>query len=328
MTSEIKLKIKKKGKVMQIMNPLKAGRGLILVLLAVWVCFVCGCVKKEETKKVDLSKIEEIKKTVEVPDSSLKVAVSAMISPKETFVSYQAILDYLGRKLGKAIKLVQRETYAEVNDLIEKQEIDVAFVCSGPYIQGKKKFGMELVATPVIYGEPLYYSYVIVHKDSPIKDFTELKGMGFAFTDAYSNTGCLVPRYELSKMGQTADVFFKSYIFTKSHDNSIKAVAEKIADGAAVDNLIWEYINATNPVYTSQTKVIAKIGPFGAPPVVIHPAFNPETKQQIQQIFLSMHEDEEGRAILKQIFIDKFIIVGDSHYDSVRKMQEWLDRKG
>ena len=227
----------------------------------------------------------------------------------------------------RPVELVQRETYAEVNDLMEKGEIDVAFVCAGPYVEGKRKFGMELLAAPVAYGESVYYSYIIVHKNSPIKNFEELKGKKFAFTDPHSNTGCLVPKYELAKMKETPDSFFREYIFTKSHDNSIKAVAQKLINGAAVDHLIWEYADAANPEFTQQTKIIKKLGPFGIPPVVVHPDYNRDMKEKIKQILLNMHKDEEGKGILKKIFIDRFSLVEDGDYDSVRKMQEWIKKQ-
>jgi phosphonate transport system substrate-binding protein len=300
-----------------------AKRLLFFGILVIFVFGFSGCAKKEESKRIDLTKKEEIKITTE--EKPLRIAVSAMISPKETLAYYKEILDYLGKKLKMPVELVQRETYAEVNDLMERREIEVGFVCAGPYLDGKRKFGMELLVAPVVHGETVYYSYLIVHKDSPLRNFEELRAKSFAFTDPNSNTGCLVPRYELAKIKETPDSFFGKYIFTKSHDNSIKAIAEEVVDAAAVDSLIWEYANAINPEFTSQTKIIKKLGPFGIPPVAVHPNCDPEMKEEIKQILLDMDKDEDGRRILGKIFIDKFIIIDDSQYDSVRQMQEWLE---
>ncbi len=281
----------------------------------------------EKAKKVDFSKVG----TVETPlydKEPIRIAVSAMISPKETFAVYKEMLDYLGQKLGKPVEVVQRKTYAEVNDLIEKGEVDTAFVCAGPYVQGRKKFGLEILAVPEVHGEPVYYAYIIVRKDSSLQDLTELKGKSFAFTDPLSNTGCLVIKYVLAKMGQTPESFFKSYTFTKGHDNSIQAVAEGVVDGATVDHLIWEYLHARNPQFTAQTKIIKKIGPFGIPPFVCRPGYNPLMKEKIKQVLLDMHKDQEGKDILSKLFIDRFITVDDSAYDSVRQMEDWLESSG
>jgi phosphonate transport system substrate-binding protein len=258
----------------------------------------------------------------------LKVAVSAMISPKSTFVYYKEMLDVLGSKMGRKIQLVQRKTYAEVNELLEKKEVDLAFVCAGPYVTGKKEFGLELLVAPMAYGETVYYSYIIVNKESRFQNFSQLKNQKFAFTDPQSNTGYMVPTYQLSLMGETPSEYFKKYIFTGGHDNSIKAVAKNLVDGAAVDHLIWEYAQATDSRFTAQTRIIAKFGPFGMPPIVVHPEMDDPTKEQLRQIFLAMHEDARSKKIINKLHIDKFVLVDDSSYGSVREMEKWLSKKG
>ena len=99
----------------------------------------------------------------------------------------------------------------------------------------------------------------------------DLRGKLFAFSDPLSNTGMLIPTYTLAKMGETPELFFRKYIFTYSHDNSIRSVAEKFVDGAAVDSLIWEYLNAKDPEWTAQTRIIYKSASCGIPPLVVSP---------------------------------------------------------
>src|SRR5512139_2045024 len=50
----------------------------------------------------------------------LHVAVASVISPRGAVESYQPLLDYLSAQLNRPVELVQRRTYAEVNDLIEQ----------------------------------------------------------------------------------------------------------------------------------------------------------------------------------------------------------------
>jgi phosphonate transport system substrate-binding protein len=125
----------------------------------------------------------------------LRVAVAAMISPKETFIYYRELLDYIGAKSGHGVQLIQRRTYEEVNALFPKGEIDLAFICTGPYAASREKFGFEALATPQVRGQPFYQSYLIVPKEAPSKDLKDLKGRVFAFTDPDSNTGAMVPRF-------------------------------------------------------------------------------------------------------------------------------------
>jgi phosphonate transport system substrate-binding protein len=124
-------------------------------------------------------------------------------------------------------------------------------------------------------------------------------------------------------MNETPETFFSGFIYTGSHDNSIDAVAKNLADGAAVDNLIWEYINKRNPEFTSGTKVIEKHGPYAIPPIVTNPGTDPALKQKLRSILLDMHNDEKGKNILNKIEIEKFVVLDDSSYNSVREMTTW-----
>ncbi|WP_224981548.1 substrate-binding domain-containing protein [Geomonas agri] len=255
----------------------------------------------------------------------LKFGVAAMISPQETIKYYQQIIDYVGKKLGRPVEMVQKHSYDETDKLLERGELKVAFVCSGPYVVDKEKFGAELLVAPQSYGEPFYYAYIIAHRNSTISDLSQLKGKSFAFTDPKSNTGRLVPAYMIGKrFNTTPEKFFGRIIYTKTHDKAIEAVAKKIVDGASVDSLIYNYAASKDPRFTSQTKVIAKSPRYGIPPIVTRKDLDPALKARLRDIFLNMHKDPAGKAILAGIKVDRFVVPKDSDYDSVREMEKWL----
>jgi len=296
---------------------------VVLAAVAILLWFVRG---DGTTHRVNMTEVVKSESEPQ-PEAVLRVAVAAMISPKETEDGYFDLLRLVGKRMGREVRFFQRKTYAEVNDLLQRREIDLAFVCAGPYVDGHERFGMELLAVPVVHGGTVYHSYFIVRRDGPIKNLDGLRGRRFAFVDPDSNTGYLVPTYVLSRRGETPKSFFGETFFTHSHDNSIKAVADGLADGAAVDSLIWEYINATNPADTARTRIIDKSPPYGIPPVVVHPALNPELKQQLREVFLHLHEDPLARPLLAHIQIEHFVAGDDAMYDSVRKMQHELKGK-
>lgn len=288
-------------------------------------CCTFGCDRQEEKPlKVSLADGEPgavvQKKDSKAKKDVLRIAISAIISPKETFVLYQDLLDYISRKLDIKVELIQRQTYEEVNKLVSDGELEMAFVCSGAYIDGHDQFGMELLVAPVVYGESVYYGYIIVPQTSSAQTLEDLRGKRFAFTDPMSNTGKLSPTYMLAQMNESVDSFFSESFFTYSHDQSIGMVAHALVDGAAVDGLIWEYMNSTIPALTSQTKIIRKSEPFGIPPVVVPSSLDSKLKERLKDLFLSMHLGQEGKELLAKLHIDKFVVPEDAQYDSIRKM--------
>lgn len=281
-------------------------------------------------KTVDFSKTVQVAQPEAMHGGgrTLRMAVAAMISPKDTFDLYRQLLLHISGEMGAELEFVQRKTYAEINELLQQGAVDVAFVCSGPYASGKQKYGLELLATPEVRGSHFYHSYLIVGQDSPYRELADLKGRSFAFTDPDSNTGRFVPLYWLSQLGQRPEGFFSKTTYTYSHDNSILAVARGLVDAAAVDSLIWDFYARTNPEHTSKTRIIRKSEAFGIPPVVASGHLDREDKDRLRSILLSMHEKPVGRKILAELSIDRFIAPSEEWYVSIRELERKMRGNG
>ena len=298
------------------------GRHVRLVLL-ISIALLAGCRSAAQYPWVSL----EEPPLSAAPDSSrnpqpLRVAIAAVISPGGTIRSYSPFLQYLEQQTGQPVELVQRRTYAEVNNLLRDGGVDIALVCTGAYVQGHRDFGMQLLAIPQVKGETVYYSLVIVPAKGPAQSLADLRGKRFAFTDPMSNSGYLMPVYMLLELGEASEDFFGSTTYTYSHDNSIQAVADGLVDGASVDSLVYDFAVARDPTLADRVRVVARSEPCGMPPVVVPNGVGEEKKAGLKELLLSMHQNEAGRAALSELMIDRFITAEDSAYDSVRRVYE------
>jgi phosphonate transport system substrate-binding protein len=255
----------------------------------------------------------------------VRIAITPVLVEHYLEVNRQLIA-YVGEKLGQPTDLVQRRSYKEISDLLEKGEVDVAFVCGRPYVLDHDRFGLELLAAPLVYDQPIYYSYVIVPRDSPVQRFEELRGKRYAFSDPLSNSGHLVPVYMLARMGETPERFFTRSIFTYSHSANVEAVAVKFVDGASVDSYVYDYLAATNPRLTAKTRIIERSPPHGITPVVVRADLPAAAKARIRTVLLDMDQDPRGRDILRQLMIRRFVAVPDQLFDSIRQMLRVVDR--
>lgn len=306
--------------------PITLG-GLLIACLLVWLALgATGCSGEPDQVPVDFSKTLPLARPAPHTGEAgaLRGAVAAMISPRETFILYRQLLAYLAKKSGKDLDFVQRKTYGEINELLGKGEIDLAFICSGPYASTKDRYGFLPLAVPEVQGSSFYRSYLIVNRNSPFQELQDLKGQTFAFTDPDSNTGKLVPTFWLAERNQRPETFFSQTIFTYSHDNSILAVARGLVAAAAVDGLVWEYYQATNPVFTSKTRIIKKSEPYGIPPLVVSRHLAAAERERLQRALLSMHQDPEGKKILAGLLIDRFLPLQEEWYEPIRSMHRRL----
>ncbi|HLO26367.1 MAG TPA: phosphate/phosphite/phosphonate ABC transporter substrate-binding protein [Geobacteraceae bacterium] len=300
---------------------------IILLSTLVSVAGLAGC-NREKPAEVHLDRrIAQAPTSTAKGPKPLRLGMGAMITPKEGYVYYYQLKEYLAEKIGRPIDLVDRDNYTEIDKMLEKRELEIGFVCSGPYVEGHDRYGLEIIAVPEVNGVSTYQAYIIVPQKSPAREFRELRGARFAFTDPKSNTGALVPTYMLARMHETPKSFFKKVIYTYGHDKSIKAVAEGVVDGAAVDSLIWNTFLRSHPEIATKVKIIARSPAYGIPPLVAVPGIDPSLKKKIREALLAMDADPAGKKILANMNIDRFVLQPDSAYESIREMEAWIARQ-
>jgi len=294
--------------------------GLLILLTA--GCLGCNSEDEVIIEHLDLNDTVDIN----LPESDenrqpFRIAIAAMISPRETFTYYEELLHHISQAIDRPVRLEQRKTYKEVNELIEARQIDMAFICSGAYVDARESFPVEILAIPVIQGADTYRAYIIVNKNSNIDTFEELRNKKFAFTDRLSNSGYLHGLKRLSNLNETPDSFFGDYMFSSGHDYSIMAVAGGIVDGATVDGLIFEYYKVRFPSRVENIKVIEISEEYGMPPIVVHRDVSQTTKDELRRILLTLHQTDDGAALLKPLMIDRFQEGRESDYDTIRLIQ-------
>jgi len=270
---------------------------------------------------VELNQLEPLPDVAENGILPLKVAVAAVISPEGTVESYEPLLSYLENKVGRPVELIQRRTYAEINDLIKTGDVDVAFVCTSAYIVGRQDFNMQLLVAPVVNGESFYRSQLIVPVGSDAESIVDLRGKVFAFTDPMSFSGRMYPTYLLQIIGESPADFFQRIFMTYSHDDAIHSVADGLADGAAVDSLVLDFALARDPDLEKRLKIIHTSPPFGIPPVVVSPNIRPQQRVELEEIFLNMHHSDDGILAMQVLDIEKFTLVSEELYNAVEDIK-------
>ncbi|WP_434512074.1 substrate-binding domain-containing protein [Desulfitobacterium sp. AusDCA] len=302
---------------------IKRGSGfyLKLVLIMISLMLLSGCQGTANLPQVSIKTVDHLQTNPQSLKSKdvLKVGISSVLSPRETLENYQPFADYLQKKIGRPVQLVQRQTYQEINNLVSNQEVDVAFICSGAYVVGRKD-NLELLAVPEVNGKSTYQSYIIVNASSSIRQFTDLKGQVFGFTDPISFSGTIAPTYMVTQLKTTPKDFFSRVVYTYSHDNSIKAVLDNVVSAAGVDSLVYQYAINKDPSLASKLRIIGQSPEVGSPPVVVNQKINPNLKTALQEALLQMDSDPLGQQALKALIYDRFVLPNSNAYETVQTM--------
>jgi phosphonate transport system substrate-binding protein len=289
-------------------------------VMMVILLLLSACAAAPAAPTIRLSELQPLPVEASAQVVPLRVSVASVISPRGTVESYQPLLDYLGMRLGRPVELVQRRTYAETNELIGRGDVDVAFVCTSAYIGGRDVYGMDLLAAPQVTGATTYHSLLLVPAASKATSMADLRGAVFAFTDPTSYSGRVYPTALLKALGEEPAAFFSRTFYTYSHDNAINAVADGLADAAAVDSLVYDFAVARDPWLAERVRVIHRSPPFGIPPVVVGPNVRPQLRAELQAILLGLGDDPspEASEALAALGFDRFVPVDDQIYDSAR----------
>lgn len=303
-------------------NSINMTRSLIILLLL----FSTSCTYVN-TESVTVDFTDTIAKGLDNSDEpkAIYIAIASMTSPKETYIYYNELIDYIARKIDRPIFIQQKETYEEVNELLKNSEVDFAFICSGAFVEEYSSKSIKLLVAPVIKQKTTYQAYIITQKDSKVEKFEDFENKSFAFTDPLSTTGRLYPMNNLKRINKTEQDFFLKTVYTHGHDISIQMVNRGIIDGASVHGLIYDYLAQNDPEKVENLKIVEKSVNFGMPPIVTPVSLDKENFEKYQSVFLGIHNDSIGKNILDNLNIDNYQVVGDTLYRSVFQLKEYTD---
>jgi phosphonate transport system substrate-binding protein len=241
---------------------------------------------------------------------------------------YEAVVRWLGEATGLPLALAE-PAGEDPGAALRAGAVEAVFCCGLPYaLAAGEGAALRLLGAPVMaearyQDRPVYFSDFIVRADADIGCFDDLRGRTFAFNEAASFSGYVLPLDHLRELG-LAPGFFGRWVATGSHARSMDAVEGGAADAAAIDSVVLAAEVRQRP--RRALRVIASAGPAPMPPAV---AARPEawpggsaTADRLRAALARMHTDPAGRAALALGGARRFAAVADSDYDAIRMTWE------
>ena len=244
----------------------------------------------------------------------------------------RALADYVAHALGLAAEFVEDVPWQERQRQLFHGHIAAGWICGLPYVWQADGGDptVELLAAPVMAGaryqqRPIYYSDVVVRRDSPFHTFADLRGATWAYNEPDSHSGCHLVHYHLATLGE-AFGFFSRVVESGAHQTSLRMVLARQADASAIDSTVLETELRGAPGLAGQVRVIATLGPSPAPPWVVSKRVPEHQRAALRHAFLRMQDDPRGRAVLEEGRLSRFVAVEDREYDPIRRMARLATR--
>lgn len=228
---------------------------------------------------------------------------------KEIEAHFQDFVRYVAKKLGSAPdtegKVVIVGAPLQLAALLEEKKIDFYMESPYPTYLINKQGAASLLVRRWKSGVAEYRSLIFSKKDGATDRLEQLRGKIIAFEDPGSTSGYFLPKVLLlrkgfpltEKPGPDAKVGPKEigYVFASTHVNVVNLVlTRRVAAGAFSDD---DY-RALDEKRKADITILAQTEMFPRHLVSVRRDLDPKMKNRLKEILLSMHQDEEGRAIL------------------------------
>lgn len=248
---------------------------------------------------------------------------------------YKPVIDYLGKMTGKKIEFYMPTSYATVVEAMIGKWVDVAV--HGPYsyvIANSKDPDIQVFATyakkPGYIQEegPGYKAALITKKGSKFTSIDTLKGATIGLTDPASTSGNLVPRVVFTKkIDMSLEKYFSKVIYTGGHDLSTMAVYEGKVDAAFVATHRFDNVIERGMVKKEDFNYLWFSPAIPQDPFTYRGSLCPELKKNIQETFLTLHEQPAAAAFLENVKSNKFVKMTSADYDVIRELKKAKDAR-
>lgn len=276
-----------------------------------------SCSKHEESKFVTLSDHGNLL------INSRKIVLFAphpLHSPDRLQAMYGPIIEILNREIPDVFfKLESSIDYSEYNSKIKTKRIDL--LLPNPYQTIiAQKYNYRVFAK--MGDDESFRGVVLVRKNSSIRTIKDLKGKTIAFPAPSALAGAMMPKYYLQTHGVDVKHNEIKMLYPGSQESSILAVYQGEADAAATWTMAWNSFSAEKKELQDKLKVLFVTDKLINNSLMVKKDFDVVLLRKIKNIFLTLHENDEGKAILAKIKLSKFESSSNNDYRVVNEFLE------
>lgn len=260
------------------------------------------------------------------------LTITTCMAPNMDFIC-RDLAGYLAGRLSVPVRAEIDIPWQERERRFDAGEIDLCWICGLPYVRMADLRPGEFLplVAPVMAGEryqgrPIYYSDVVVRRDSPFTSLDDLRGAAWSYNEPGSQSGYGVVRYALAKRGESLE-FFGRLVEAGSHQASLQMILRGEVDGSAIDSTVLERELQNDPSIEDRIRRIDTFSPSPIPPWVVTSRVPGELRWRLMEALTQMGADARGAELLKKAGIARYVPVSDRDYDLIREMDRFADSR-
>jgi len=184
---------------------------------------------------------------------------------------------------------------------------------------------VRLVAIPA-YSAPgcegsRYRSAIIVRTEDVAQRLEDLRGRRCAVNERSSNSGSNLLRAAIAPLAEHGR-FFSSVQLTGGHQASVRAVAEGIADAAAIDCVSYAHIRRLSPELTARLRILDWTPSSPGLPYVTARTNEASTLSALRAALADVQTDPTQATVRDALLLTGIDFTVDEDYVEVRKLEQ------
>lgn len=242
---------------------------------------------------------------------TISLGLVSIVFQNEIEEHFQDFVRYVGRRLSSSSEVEGRvlvaSTALQLVKLLDQKKVDFYMESPYPTYLINKQGAAVIILRRWKGGMAEYRSLIFAKKNSGTTRLEDLRGKMIAFEDAGSTSGYFLPKILLlkkgfkvtEKPGAAATVAPREigYIFAPSDRTIIDLVlANQVTAGALSDDDYGALDEKTRAAIT----ILAESETLPRHLVSTRKDLDPSVRKRLTEMLLSMHQDQEGRKILRQ----------------------------
>ena len=252
--------------------------------------------------------------------SKLFIGRVAYNSPEMVLVSHEPLARYLQKTLNlEDVEFKLYLDYEQVYDALKKEEVHLAWL--GSVFFAKQKEWAEPLVCPEWSGRSSYRGQILVHQDTEIKTFEDLRGKRFAFVSRTSSSGYIFPLALLRSKGIDTDSFSEFAFLDKHSTVAYSILAKQFDAGAAYDGILKE---ESLKQYSEKFRILGKTAFIHNEPIVIHPNHKDLWIESIRMAFINFSIDTSNSSSDEIPNLTGFQKVTKDNYEALRQMVRYV----
>lgn len=246
---------------------------------------------------------------------------------------WEPFLDDMSKAVGVKVNGFYATDYAGIIEAQRFNKVHIAWYGNKSAIDAVDRANGEVFAQFIdLDGTPGYYSYLITHKDSGIKNLDQVlkngKDYSFGIGDPSSTSGTLVPSYYVFTLNNLDPKTHFKVTRSSNHEGNFLAVLNKQVDVATSNSEMTQKMKEKSPEKLDQILILWTSPLIPRDPLVWRKDLPADVKKKVQDFVVGYGKDEREKEILKNMYrLAGFKASTDAQLVPIRQLELFKDRK-